>query len=810
MSYLKDREIWLSSVPTGNPPAGYVWVFIQNGVFVVRDSNGVDKIMATTTGTVTNATSASYVEYSNVANKPALISGSSQVSFNGITDKPALVSSSAQIGGYGVFATTGSNTFQANQTITGSLFITQNLVVAGSSSIQYISSSVLDIADNIITVNAFNPAIRFGGLAVIDSGSSPQVSGSLLFDSIKDQWIFVHQNQAVVTSSVVLMGPETYNDLGNESYISANRLPKGSGVEHLRDSNITDTGTVVSVNSNTQVTGSFTVVSGSAVELQVTNTGVRLGSALTDAHIVTGSLGVTGSLAIAGAGTNSGIRVGSTDGGRAFIRQSVGGDAEIGAITNGGLFLYANNTLGLSFTGAAATFASTVTALGGYLYGQTVNSFVRLDNSIGSQIGYLNYADVTFDSDGLRFFTGTGTSGSRTQKLLLAANGAATFSGSIGVGGGTPSIFTSYSVASFGSLSTTNNGITIASTTAGSGLIEFADGVTGNQNYRGYIQYSHLLDTMYLATSGTIALTIASTGAATFSSTVTLTTSSQPIINLNTTSANQASAIVTTESGTPRWAFGTNLGAGDNSFNIYNYAAAARYLTIASTGAATFASSVSANGVMSLGNDAVYGSTYKTLGLTGNTNGTHRIFAGTADNLYIAAATARGISFWVNGTSDIGTITSDGYVRLTSASGGIQFNGDTAAANALDDYEEGTWTPTSVAGGLSFNIQGANYTKVGRLVTLQAYITMATGGTADNIVIGGVPFTNISTGGWSTGAADLSRCSKIGAVIRVLSGGTTLQLLVSSGSTSGDRVDLKGNDFGTDSYMIFTVTYQTT
>jgi hypothetical protein len=61
------------------------------------------------------------------------------------------------------------------------------------------------------------------------------------------------------------MGPETYNDLGNESYISANRLPKGSGVEHLRDSNITDTGTVVSVNSNTQVTGSLRVTGSLAV-----------------------------------------------------------------------------------------------------------------------------------------------------------------------------------------------------------------------------------------------------------------------------------------------------------------------------------------------------------------------------------------------------------------------------------------------------------------------------------------------------------------------------------------------------------------
>ena len=290
MSYLKDREIWLSKVPTGNPPAGFFWKFIQNGKVVVRDSSGNDQMMIATNGsqaitgslTVTGGitgtiSSASYVQYSNVANKPTLVSGSGQISFNGITNKPTLVSGSSQViysGLTGIpsgivsgsaqvaqfgYATTSTNTFQGNQVITGSLFITQNLVVAGSSSIQYITSSNLDIADNIITVNTFNPSIRFGGLGVIDSGSSPQVSGSILFDSIKDQWIFVHQNQSTVTSSVVLMGPETYNNLGNETYLTSNRLPKGSGVEHLRDSNITDTGTVVSVNSNTQVTGSLGV-----------------------------------------------------------------------------------------------------------------------------------------------------------------------------------------------------------------------------------------------------------------------------------------------------------------------------------------------------------------------------------------------------------------------------------------------------------------------------------------------------------------------------------------------------------------------
>lgn len=308
-------------------------------------------------------TTASYVEYNDIANKPTLVSGSEQISFNGITDKPTLVSGSSQItysdltgipsgivsgssqvvysgltgipsgivsgssqvtysGLTGIpsgivsgsaqiaalgYATTGSNTFQSNQTITGSLFITQNLIVGGSSSIQYISSSVVDIADNIITVNAFNPGVRFGGLAVADSGSSPRVSGSMLFDSIRDQWIFVHENQTVITSSVVLMGPETYNDLGNETYLTANRLPKGSGIEHLRDSNITDTGTLVTINSNTGITGSFTVITGSAVELQVTNLGVNLGSALTDSHIISGSLTVNpNGLFVSGSG-NVGI-----------------------------------------------------------------------------------------------------------------------------------------------------------------------------------------------------------------------------------------------------------------------------------------------------------------------------------------------------------------------------------------------------------------------------------------------------------------------------------------------------------------------
>jgi hypothetical protein len=157
------------------------------------------------------------------------------------------------------FLTTGSS--GTSQTISGSLVINQNLTVLGSASITFISESTLNIGTNLITVNTATPAIRFGGLAVIDSGSSPLVSASFLYDSVQDEFLFVHKGTAggVLTSSIFLLGPETFNNIGNETYLTQNRIPKGTGIEHLNDSNISDNGSVVSINSNTQVIGSLLV-----------------------------------------------------------------------------------------------------------------------------------------------------------------------------------------------------------------------------------------------------------------------------------------------------------------------------------------------------------------------------------------------------------------------------------------------------------------------------------------------------------------------------------------------------------------------
>ena len=309
----------------------------------------------------------------------------------------------------GSYATTGSNIFQGNQTITGSLYISQDLIVAGSSSIQNISSSILNIGDNIITVNALNPSVRFGGLAVIDSGSSPQVSGSILFDSVNNQWLFVHQNQATVTSSVLLMGPETYNNVGNETYITSNRLVKSTGIEHLTNSNISDDGTTVTMLSNTIVNGTFsatgtTLVSGSS-QIDLTATTNYASGILTRLNAV----GVfSGSAQVTGIGnaqlTNSSVTVTAGTG------MSGGGAVSLGGtvtLTNAGVTSITTNT-GLS---------SNVSATGAV----TITNTITNNNQLTNGAGYITSAGTSTNVSGIVAIAngGTGASTAATARTNL-------------------------------------------------------------------------------------------------------------------------------------------------------------------------------------------------------------------------------------------------------------------------------------------------------------------------------------------------------------------------------------------------------
>ena len=79
-------------------------------------------------------------------------------------------------------------------------------------------------------------------------------------------------------------------------------------------------------------------------------------------------------------------------------------------------------------------------------------------------------------------------------------------------------------------------------------------------------------------------------------------------------------------------------------------------------------------------------------------------------------------------------------------SGGV-FLGGTGSANKLNDYEEGTWTPSFLyVSGVSYATQIANYTKIGNVVNCTMEIVVSSGmDTSDGsgVTIGGLPFATV-------------------------------------------------------------------
>ena len=101
-----------------------------------------------------------------------------------------------------------------------------------------------------------------------------------------------------------------------------------------------------------------------------------------------------------------------------------------------------------------------------------------------------------------------------------------------------------------------------------------------------------------------------------------------------------------------------------------------------------------------------------------------------------------------NGATDIGE--QNFKFRDLYLSGGAYLGG-TGSANHLDDYEEGTWTPALEASTTNptptaVTVNNATYTKVGRMVHVQAYITVnLTSIGSGGAQITGLPFT-VGTG----------------------------------------------------------------
>jgi len=107
---------------------------------------------------------------------------------------------------------------------------------------------------------------------------------------------------------------------------------------------------------------------------------------------------------------------------------------------------------------------------------------------------------------------------------------------------------------------------------------------------------------------------------------------------------------------------------------------------------------------------------------------------------------------------------STGNLVIGTSGKGIDFSAATpdgtgsTGSEVLDDYEEGTWTPTlsgaSTAGTWVAGTSTGNYTKIGNLVTIQTYISGASlSGAAGNLTLNGLPFSAISGDPGALGSA---------------------------------------------------------
>jgi hypothetical protein len=143
------------------------------------------------------------------------------------------------------------------------------------------------------------------------------------------------------------------------------------------------------------------------------------------------------------------------------------------------------------------------------------------------------------------------------------------------------------------------------------------------------------------------------------------------------------------------------------------------------------------------------------------------LYVGTTLNV-AGASTLAAITGTFNGTVGATTPSTGAFTTVTtttsvavggstlSGSGsGVQFPATQSAStdvNTLDDYEEGTWTPTLTFGGVAHNgtysYQSAHYTKVGRLVTVTGIVGINSAGTATGTArMTSLPFTAINQTG---------------------------------------------------------------
>jgi len=178
---------------------------------------------------------------------------------------------------------------------------------------------------------------------------------------------------------------------------------------------------------------------------------------------------------------------------------------------------------------------------------------------------------------------------------------------------------------------------------------------------------------------------------------------------------------------------------------------------------------------------------------------------------YEQAAGAHSFKTATSGTADAAI---SWNTKVNIDSDGLKFNGDTAAANALNDYEEGTWTATingQTTAPSSPQTTTAYYTKVGNMVTVfMRFSNKNTTGASGNLMITGLPFSCSAVGSENQAAVPMVHNLPVTEKYMtgfISNGSTTIFFINNKDNTSWTTAQISSN---TGVYLNMNITYQTT
>ena len=195
------------------------------------------------------------------------------------------------------------------------------------------------------------------------------------------------------------------------------------------------------------------------------------------------------------------------------------------------------------------------------------------------------------------------------------------------------------------------------------------------------------------------------------------------------------------------------------------------------------------SGQLKILTDGASGSGIRLVGKSSN-SGAEIDFYNNADNSlqgYIEFSDA-GSRFWNLTNTDIHFRTNNTERLRILAGGGLTFNGDTASANALDDYEEGTYVPTTNTGlTLQSSYDIFAYIKVGRMCTVRGLFYPNNNPSGNYAMTFSLPFgaynyTQIAGAGGSSVMHRLISGASNGVSVYVEDGGTIAKFYKNGGS----------------------------